>query len=314
MKFSYKKIFQRTVIGLGSLSMVVLIVLSVIYIFSSQHMNHSYQISPHPVSVVPDSDRIAYGKHLSQIRGCTHCHGEDLSGGLFINAPLVMELYASNLTPGSGGVGARYTPADWERAIRHGIGLDGKPLLFMPSLEFFHLSDEDLAALIAYLRTLPPVNKTLPVSTVGPLGRFLYLMGKIPLIHAELVDHSAAHPVAPSPAITVEYGRYLALGCMGCHGPRLTGGKIPGAPPEWPPAADLTPSGNLKNWDENDFIEAIRTGIKPNGQKFLPQMPYQTLNAMTDKELKAVWLFLQSLPSKTEIAQEEMFSPQKAGN
>ncbi|MDQ7052943.1 MAG: cytochrome c [candidate division KSB1 bacterium] len=301
MKSPMVNLLKWTAIALGSLAGLVLIALAVIYLISSNRMQRSYSVPSHPVAALSDSSVIAYGKRLSQIRGCTDCHGENLAGRLVIDAPLVMKLYSSNLTPGKGGIGKTYSDADWERSIRHGVRPNGKPLLFMPTLELIHLSDGDVAALIAYLKTLPPVDRVMPASTVGPLGRVLYLAGEIPLVHAELVDHVAGHPDAPTPGITVEYGQYLAPGCMGCHGPHLTGGKIPGAPPDWPLAANLTPSGNLKDWDEAGFIQAMRTGIKPNGQPFQPQMPYQTLKAMTDEELKAIWLFLQSLPANTGL-------------
>jgi len=166
----------------------------------------------------------------------------------------------------------------------------------MPAQEFYYLSDQDVAALIAYIKSLPPVDNELPVSTVGPIGRLLYLRGEMPLVPAELTDRNGEHPPAPEPGITVSYGWYLSTGCAGCHRQDFSGGTIPGAPPDWPPAPDLTPSGNLRNWSEQDFIQAMRTGIKPDGERFRPPMPYQALSALTDEELKAIWLFLQSLP------------------
>ena len=118
------------------------------------------------------------------------------------------------------------------------------------------------------------------------------------MLPAEIVDHDAPRPNTPPVGVTVEYGEYLAVGCTGCHGPGFSGGPIPGSPPDWPPAANLTPSGDLANWTEADFIAAFRTGIKPNGQPFDEIMPYKAVGQMTDEELKAVWLFLRSLPAK----------------
>ncbi len=295
MKSSIAKLFKWVGIALGGLVSLVLLTLGVIYLITTSRMKQTYAVPSHPVAVSSDSSAIAYGKRLSQMRGCTDCHGENLAGKLILDAPVVAKIYTTNLTPGNGGIGGRYSDADWERSIRHAVGPDGKPLLFMPAQEFFYLSDTDLAALIAYLKTLPPVDHVPPKSSIGPLGRILYLTRQMPLVPAELTDHASEHPEAPTPGITVEYGRYLSTGCIGCHGQEFTGGPIPGAPPDWPPAADLTPSGNLKHWNESDFIRAMRTGIKPDGQPFSQQMPYQTLNAMTDDELKAVWLFLKSL-------------------
>ena len=292
------KILKWTVMGLGSLTGLIFIYIIIIYLISNSRLNQSYTVPQHSITVPSDTNAIAYGERLSRMRGCTDCHGEDLSGHLMIDDPMVAKLYTSNLTPGKGGIGRTYTDVDWERSIRHGIKPDGKPLLFMPVQEFFHISDNDLGALIAYLKSLPPVDNEQPSNKVGPVGRILYITGKLPLIPAEQIDHTAKHPATPTPGVTVDYGKYLAAACMGCHGPDFSGGHIPGMPPDWPPAANLTPSGNLKNWSEHDFIQAFRTGTKPNGEAFSQYMPYQTLNAMTDEELKAVWVFLKSLPAK----------------
>ena len=296
MKQTIGKLLKWMAIGLGSTVGLLLVAGTIIYLNSNSRMNKTFAVPRHTVAVPADTAAIAYGKRLSQMRGCTDCHGENMAGKLMMDEPVVAKLYAGNLTPGKGGIARDFTDADWERAIRHGIGKDGKPLLLMPAQEFFELSDGDLGALIAYLKTLPPVDNELPASSVGPLGKLLFVAGKMPLVPAELVDHSANHPDAPTAGVTVEYGRYLTTGCVSCHGRDFSGGKIPGSPPDWPPASDLTPSGNLKNWTESDFIQAMRTGVKPEGKKFSPVMPYQSLKAMTDEELKAVWLFLKSLP------------------
>ncbi len=292
------KIIRWVAIVAGSLATIVLIGLGILYGITNQRMNRTYSVTPHTVSAPSDSAMLARGRHVSLIHGCTDCHGENLAGKLFLDAPMVAKIYASNLTPGKGGIGEQYTDADWERAIRHAVGPDSKPLIFMPAQEFFHLGDEDLAALIHYLKTLPPVDNELPENSVGPIGRVLYLQGNMPLVPAELTDHAADHPAAPEPGITVQYGKYLTVGCTGCHGADFTGGPIPGVPPDWPPAANLTPAGNLRNWTEQGFIQAVRTGVKPSGERFSEYMPYAVLKAMTDDELKAVWLFLTSLPEK----------------
>lgn len=140
------------------------------------------------------------------------------------------------LTPGEGGI-RDYTEADWDRAVRHGVGRSGKPLIFMPSQEFWSLSDADLAALLAYYTSLEPVDAVRPRPRIGPLGRMLHLAGRLPLVPAKLLDHGAARPEAPSPEATPEFGAYLATGCTGCHGASFSGGRIPGGPPAWPPRA-----------------------------------------------------------------------------
>ena len=87
--------------------------------------------------------------------------------------------------------------------------------------------------------------------------------------------------------------------CIGCHGPGLSGGPIPGVPADWPPAPNLTPGGRLSQWSEDDFIRVMRTGVTPDSKQIANRyMPWQALGQMTDDELKALWLYLQSLPAK----------------
>ncbi len=79
----------------------------------------------------------------------------------------------------------------------------------------------------------------------------------------------------------------------------FSGGPIPGVPPDWPTAANLTPGGELANWSEKAFIDTLRNGFTPSGKQLDPQyMPWTTFGQMTDDELKAMWLYLQSLPAK----------------
>jgi mono/diheme cytochrome c family protein len=207
---------------------------------------------------------------VAVIRGCTDCHGDNLAGEPLIEDPALGYLYASNLTAGQGGVDADFTDADFVRAIRHGVGSDGKPLWFMPAQEFYYLNDDDLGALIAYIKSLPPMDNVMPKNSGRLLVRILFVTGQLPLVPAELVDHNAPRPPVVEPGVTVEYGEYLAVGCQGCHHANYAGGPILGAPPDVPPAANLTPAGELAEWAEEDFINTMRFGIAPDGDQLDP--------------------------------------------
>jgi mono/diheme cytochrome c family protein len=95
--------------------------------------------------------------------------------------------------------------------------------------------------------------------------------------------------------VTVEYGEYLALPCALCHGANFNGQTIM-IDAEYL-APNLTTGGELKAWSEQDFINTMRTGITPNGHQLKSVMPWKYFGQMTDDELKAVWLYLQSLPA-----------------
>ena len=294
-----RPVLRWTGIVLGSVVGLLLLILVVVYGLSERRFRKTYNVEPGPVVVRSDAPTLARGQHIAVTRGCTDCHGEAMSGKVFIDAPPMARLFASNLTPGRGGVGGTYRDADWVRAVRHGVGPEGKPLLFMPSHEFHALSDEDVGALVAYLKSLPPVDNTLPENSVGPLGRVLYLTGQVPLVPAELIDHKAPRRPAPAAGTTPEYGAYLATGCTGCHGPGLSGGTIPGGPPDAPAAANLTMhESGLARWTEQDFFRAMREGRRPDGSELDSFMPWRTTARMTDEEIKAIWAYLQSVPPK----------------
>lgn len=121
-----------------------------------------------------------------------------------------------------------------------GVGPDNHGLFIMPADEYSHFSDSDLGAFIAYLKTVPPVDRERVPTSLGPVSRVLLTIGKIKLA-AEVIDHPNLRPGEVAPGVTVESGRYVANGCIGCHGTNFSGGKIEVGPPSWPLAANLTP-------------------------------------------------------------------------
>lgn len=88
----------------------------------------------------------------------------------------------------------------------------------------------------------------------------------------------------------------LTAGCSGCHQADYAGGPVPGSPPDAPQAANLTPAGSLAGWTTDDFIQTLRTGVRPNGAPLMGDMPWQAYGKMTDDELTAIFMFLQTLP------------------
>jgi mono/diheme cytochrome c family protein len=288
---------------LAAVILLVTILLAYVYTASNSRMNRDYHIEMSSLDVRLDSASVARGKYLFITRGCIDCHGENLGGKVFAEDPGIGFFYGSNLTTGVQGVAAFYTNEDFDRAIRHAIRRDGKPVRFMPSMDWAHFSDEDIAHLIAYIRSAPPVDSDFPKIRVGPLGRALFLAGEFPLLHAELIDHEMSRPATISVEATVEYGHYLTATCMGCHGNTLTGGRIPGTPPDWPPAANITmdPVNGLGTWTEEDFFRAMREGKRPDGSDISPIMPWIYTREMDDTEISAIWVYLRALDDSTEM-------------
>lgn len=285
-------------IVLAGLFGLLVIAVAGVYIASGARMNKTYQIAVEQVAIPTDAAAVGRGQRLATSIGqCVDCHGDNLAGKEFLNAPGIGVFYSANLTSGEGGVGRTFTDADWVRALRHGVGQDGKPLLIMPAQGYNALSPEDLGALIAYVKSVPPVDNVLPESDIQILGRALFVAGQIDGYAAETIDHSA--PIAPAPPMgaTREYGQYLVRvgGCVDCHGANLSGGPMTGAPPDVPPASNITPGGEISAWTDAQFIETMRTGVNPAGKQLHPFMPYKYLGRLSDDELKAIFLYLESL-------------------
>ena len=270
-------------------------------VLGESRLKRVYAIPDETLVIPGDIDSLAEGRRIFQYRGCEACHGEQLQGLVYLDNPAIGQVITPNLTAGKGGIGAQRTDADLIRSIRHGIRPDGTPLLFMPSTEFYYLSDADLGRVIAYIRSLPPTDNEMPPSRLSLTGRIVMNITKeITFLPAELIPHDAPRPLAPEPGVTPEYGEYLALSCKVCHGLSLSGGEIPGFPPEWPSAPNLTPGkgSRLPTWGEEGFIEIIRSGQK-HGRTINPDyMPWESYRHMSDDELRAVYAYLQSLPPK----------------
>lgn len=237
---------------------------------------------------------------------CSGCHGEDLGGKVFFDDPALGTFRGPNLTAGEGGASAEMSDEELATAIRHGIDHDGSAFVAMPSEAFFHLSDQDLGAIIAYLRAAPAVDKESEASRFSPLARVLVGLGMFGNVYAaEIMDHDAARAAAPPVAITAEYGGYLARvsGCASCHGPELSGGRPPD--PASPPGPNLTPGGHLATWSEADFFAAMRTGVEPDGEQIENKyMPWEDFRHFSDDELSAMWLYLESLPALEDAVEE----------
>jgi len=255
-------------------------------------MNRAIRVQERSLAVAADSATLARGRTLATAIGkCQDCHGQDYGGRVFIQDRALGTFIAPNLTQGTGSPVASFTPAMWDAAIRHGVRPDGHMLAFMPSEAYQYLTDQDLMALVAYLRSLPPVEQKVAERTeVGPLGRALYVAGKLPLFAAEVVRHDSVG------VRTQPLGEYLAYtgGCHACHGIRLAGGPVPGGPPTAPLAPNIGATG-MPGWSEADFIKVLRTGIRPDGTTLDPFMPWALTGELSDEELGALYRYLRTV-------------------
>lgn len=284
--------------GWGLLALVILIVAAVALLVANGQRKGQRRVEVQLQSVAARSDApaIERGGYLFRSRGCTDCHGSDGAGRTFLDDGKGLRIHAPNITPRSAVV-ASYGMDDWDRTIRHGVAPGGRPLFIMPSEDYNRLTNDDFAALVAYLKQMPPAEGG-PAQIELPLPvRALYGAGLLKDA-AQKIDH-ALPPSAPVPeGVSREHGAYVANACIGCHGAGLSGGRIPGAPPDWPAAANLTSGeGSVmpRYAEAAQFVSMMRSGKRPDGSAVSTVMPFGALKEMSDVDLQALYLHLKSL-------------------
>jgi mono/diheme cytochrome c family protein len=246
---------------------------------------------PIQLTVVASSERVARGAYLAQTT-CAACHSRSgdlpLSGGpdLSSHSPLpVGVIIPPNITPG--GQIAEWSDEEIAQIIRNGLHRDGRATL-MPTETLRNLSDEDVAALIAFLRSQPPVQAESPPTTPSPLLALFYGVGL-----AEVGVPPVSGPVtAPPRERSAAYGAYVASyqDCRTCHGGDLEGSSGGLAPP--------APSARAfaRAWTEEQFIQTMRTGVDPGGHQIQSPMPWEMIGKMDDVDLAALYAYLRSAP------------------
>ena len=270
--------------------------------------------------------RLAHGKYLVEgVLGCLDCHsqlnGEPQpgqapeftargGGRVMVNHGGFL-LAAPNISPDAATGGGSWTDDQFARAIREGIGYDGRTLFpIMPYQLFRGLSDEDLASVIVYIRSLQPVRNSLPKPQIPfPLSRLIQSAPE-PVLQA----------VSPSANDPVSRGHYLAqiASCIDCHTPEdkmhrpikgmeFAGGKqIEGFPTR---SANITPDpSGISYYDEATFVKALRTG-HVGARTLNPPMPWWVFRNMSDDDLKAIFAYLRTVkPVHNRVVNTEVAS------
>jgi len=289
------KLIGKIVGGLVGLIVIAILAVMAIGYF---RFHKTYAIDVSGIEIPTDDASIARGGHLVQaVAHCGYCHGTDFSGEYIINKPGEEGIVvAPNLTSGEGGIGASFTDEDWVRAIYHGVNQQGRSVIIMPSLFFHVMSEKDITSIIAYMKTVPPVDNVLPETKPGPMVYLLIGAGPFAEeMSARVIDHDAPFGQTPAEGETPEYGEYLVtIGqCRACHGDELAGGRVN---PSAPVGPNLTPGGEPGFWSEETFFSVIRTGMHPSGHELDSYMPWKFFSNMTDSELRAIRAYLLSQP------------------
>lgn len=263
-------------------AVLVLLAVGAIYILSEQQLRRSARvvIPPFATPLPTDSTSLAEGRRLALTRGCVGCHGERLAGTVLFSEPLVATVPAPNLSA----LARAANDAELERAIRHGIGRDGRALFAMPSSMYRVLTDQDVARLIAWLRTQPEQEDSLPDRSIGPLGRFGFLRGEIhPTRYYIETETIPAPPEDPA----LRAGHYIAWSsCTECHG-----GTLEGDPEGTPALGPMALAYSLAEMEE-----FFRAGLAKGGRENdMSAIARDRLSHLRPDEVASLHAYLRSL-------------------
>lgn len=310
-------------------------------VYVQLNWNKTYDISYPDLQVSTDSTVIERGKYL--VHGpahCSNCHvgsvaemiaadaGEriPLKGGVPFNMGALGTMYPRNLTSDSETGIARYSDKEMFRMMRHVVKPDGTGTLIV-LMPFWNMADEDLVAVVSYLRTMAPVNNDVPDNDWTFVGKAVRVLASS---FQPISDPSPA-PVSPPMEATIARGEYLSryvANCVGCHtardpmtfeaiGPEYAGGMefepwpefalaVGGDPETWMRTPNITPHPNSA-LSKFKTVEEWKARFRQGRLINISQMHWGPFSRMTDEDLEALYLYLTSLEPSDYDAGELMF-------
>ena len=279
-----KRILRWLGFGLGAILVLALLFAAWVWFASGRVLGRTHEAAAERLAPPSAAQRADAGRQ-ARILGCANCHGRGLEGGLVFDGQPFATVWAPNLTE----LAPRTSDQQLAQAIRQGIGHDGRALFIMPSDQYSRLSDQEVAALILHLRSVPRSGALVSPIIWGPIGRFALATGKIRPVMATVEDFRVRQPYDTGPGEAA--GRRLAAtACAACHGPDLSGGAAEGgggAPP------DLAIAGA---YDLAQFRTLMRTGVPPNGRDLglMKEVAVRDFSSYSDVEVEQLHTYLRA--------------------
>jgi mono/diheme cytochrome c family protein len=326
-----RRVLRITGIVLGAFALVIVGVL----VYVGLRWDARFERRVPELTAPHDQAAIARGEFLYKASlTCWQCHstGREANapptGGrrfdLTTLNPSLGVYYAPNITPDvETGIGG-WTDGEIVRAIREGIRKDGRVLFpIMPVDPLHGLSDTDALALVAYLRTIPPVKNVVAARQPSLFVKTLFTFGVV-----GPMKEISEPVVAPARALTAEYGDYIARHaslCSDCHTPRnlktgefyndslLAGSSIRFGDADKDPVSSFAPNitsdleTGIGKWTEDQFLLLLRTGIGPDGKVRTHHMPYAYYGIWDSLELKAIYQFIRNIKPVHRIVPSSEF-------
>ncbi|MEE8488574.1 MAG: cytochrome c [Gemmatimonadota bacterium] len=274
-------------LGRAALALILLLVvaLGVVYAVSERTLRRTFDVpvTEFAILIPDDSASIAEGGRLARILGCYNgCHGSEVQGEVFMDDFLFGTIKSPDLTR----LVATLSPGELARVIRLGVRVNGESVLVMPASSFYHLADEDLGSILAFLKSLPPSDGPDTSVRLGPLGRTFLALGQFSPV-VEDIDTEAPRLDAGDGSDPVQLGRYLAMtSCTECHGPDLQGVDGP---------AFTTPGLAIaRAYTIDHFQTLMATGVPIGGRQLdlMARMSRKRFSHFTETEVEAIHAFL----------------------
>ena len=271
--------------GLAGVAFLLLLILTPLYAVSSAELGRQWPTDKVALVSAAGPEAVARGARLARLFGCVDCHGADLRGAKYFDDPMIARLWSANLTL----LTRTWSDADFAAVLRTGVSPQGRGLINMPSFALQRMNDQEMADVIAYLRSLPAGGPVRPRPSVGPIGR-VGLITRQYQTQPGMVADARRRPL-PDLGPQFALGRALARACVECHGPDLKGDKMI-------PAPDLLIAAS---YSVPEFERLLRTGIAANHRR-LPLMSDSApkrFNVLTHDEIAALHAYLLKRAEKT---------------
>ncbi len=260
-----------------------------VYVGSERIIADVERVPGFELTLVASADVIEHGRHIARTRGCFGCHGQQLEGMVFDEWGWSSRSVAPNIAKSARAM----DDAALEAVIRQGIGTDGRALWSMPSYNFVHLTDDDLSALILFLRSAEIVDSELPSPSLGLRARWSIVTGAEEHM-AAWGEHVPAMITGPDDDPAHVRGEYIAMTtCNECHGFDLRGNISP-----YGHTPDLA---MVRGYDFEQFTTLMKTGTSLDGRDQIPLMSMiarDRFGSFTDQELEDLYAFLTSLADR----------------
>ncbi len=273
-----KKFFKWLGFVVAGFVVVVLIAIGYVYFASEREFARQYNAAEIlSVPLPTDSAEIEEGHRMAHITGCTHCHGDNLAGGSPIDIPPLARFVPPNITSTL----PEMSDAQLAGLLRRGVKRDSTGVWFMPSEMYRHLHDQDLARLMAWVRTVPPREGVTEQSQIHLMGRMIVTLGQFKSGARQIEESEGA------PAIPPGRGAYLVMNaCSECHGQDLNGR----------PEAKAPSLALAKAYSAEQFARLMRDGVGTGDRTFELMTPTAKVrfSHLTTDEVQAVYEFLQS--------------------